>query len=493
MPDAPQNRPTAAREESANVKLAESIKPLLGRAFTVSAEVSGRADGKLPDLAIEYGDLRIVLEAKYDDFDGAIEAAHNRWHALRPRPDMVGAVSYSPRYRTDFEGAIRAAEKVTFALSGDPRHDLHYARRRGEIYDLAQALRRPYSVLARDDDRIEGAVNRIRGALAFFVDAVENYPGMAASLAALLQAGANGERRDVFAQSARMAGLIVFGAALFQIALAKQTTEVQPPHKTLKAAGVRGLEKHWQYIVEEINYHAIFRLAADILALDVSKRAVAHLIDAAREVEDIAHDGIDLMGRVYHQLLADAKTLGAFYTTIPAATLMAGLALHATIGATPIGRALSRSASCASPTRPAAPAPCWLRPRGSWWTTSRARTSAATAAASAAKCARPARATLPAAAGGIDLGLRHFGVRRASHRRDFGFDFAANRLQARAYLPHDYRRDRARHRGRQFGNVGGHDADFSARGAHRERRHRADSAAGCVHHESAVCARHAGQ
>ena len=312
------------------MKLAESLKPLVGRAFTVTAEVSGRADRKLPDIEIQYGKLHIVLEAKYDDFDAAVEAAQNRWHEMQPRPHMVGAVSYAPLYRTDFEGAIRAAAPVEFALCGGPHQDLHAARRSGEIYDLAQALRRPYAVLSRDDDRIENAVNRINGALAFFVDYVERHPGIASKLAELLQAGRNGgDRRDAFSQSARMGGLIVFGAALFQIALAKQTSEVQSPLKTLEEQGVLGLRKHWQFIVEEINYHAIFRLAADILVLDVSKNAVLHLIEAAKDVEDIAHDGIDLMGRIYHQLLADAKTLGAFYTTIPAATMMAGLALHA--------------------------------------------------------------------------------------------------------------------------------------------------------------------
>jgi len=328
------NRPAAAREESANVKLAESLKPLVGRAFTVTAEVSGRADRKLPDLELRYGKLHIVLEAKYDDFDAAVEAAQNRWHEMQPRPDMVGAVSYAPAFRTDFEGAIRAAAPVEFALCGGPHQDLHAARRSGEIYDLAQALRRPYSVLSRDDDRIENAVNRIKGALAFFVDYVDVHPGMAEELAELLQAGRNGgDRRDAFSQSARMGGLIVFGAALFQIALAKQTSEVQSPLKMLEEQGVLGLRKHWRFIVEEINYHAIFRLAADILVLDVSKNAVLHLIERAR----------------------------------------------------------SRSASCASPTRLAAPAPCWRRPRGSCWTTSRARIFAATAAASAASSA-PTRA-----------------------------------------------------------------------------------------------------
>ncbi|MGR3984248.1 MAG: SAM-dependent methyltransferase, partial [Gammaproteobacteria bacterium] len=325
----PANNPT--REEKANADLANCLKPLLGGAFLVEAETSGRADRKLPDIVITYerGGLQIVLEAKNHDFDGAVKAAQNRWHELTPPPDMVGAVSYAPSFKEDFESAVRNGDSVDFALSGERHQDMHALKRSGEIYDLAHALRRPYAALSRDDDAVENAVNGIKGALAVFVGGVQGNHGLLLELARILQASFNGEKEeDVLKQTAKVAGLILFSAALFQFALSKKDRRVRAPNVVLEEEGIAGLDAHWLDILK-INYAAIFRIARQILAQPISKQSVALLIDAARNAEHIAHDGVDLMGRIYHQLLADAKTLGAFYTTIPAATMMAGLALHA--------------------------------------------------------------------------------------------------------------------------------------------------------------------
>ncbi|MDA7969090.1 MAG: SAM-dependent methyltransferase [Gammaproteobacteria bacterium] len=325
----PATAPT--REEKANVLLAESLRSLLGDAVRVEAETSGRADRKLPDILITHkrSGLRIVLEAKYDDFDAAVKAAQNRWDELTPRPDMVGAVSYSPPYKKNFENAVRNGAGIDFALSAEQHQDMHALQRGGEIYDLAHALRRPSAPLHIDDE-VEHAVGRIQGVLADFVDGVLENRGQAMELARILQASFNGEKeKDVLEQTAKMAGLILFGAALFQLALSKEDARVSAPNAVLEEKGVAGLDAHWGYILDEINYAAIFRIARRILTQNIAVRLVAPLVSVAREVEHLAHDGVDLMGRIYHRLLADAKTLGAFYTTIPAATMMAGLVLSA--------------------------------------------------------------------------------------------------------------------------------------------------------------------
>src|SRR5206468_1596908 len=85
--------------------------------------------------------------------------------------------------------------------------------------------------------------------------------------------------------------------------------------------------------LDEVDYIPIFSIARDMLAsmssgprLEQAIRRLAHaalLITAKRAA--LRHD---LMGRVYHRLLADAKYYGAFYTTIPAATLLLKLAVQ---------------------------------------------------------------------------------------------------------------------------------------------------------------------
>ena len=91
----------------------------------------------------------------------------------------------------------------------------------------------------------------------------------------------------------------------------------------------------WKVILDEIDLYPIFSLARQIV-LELtgnpnSDEALRHLAASAMRITTkraaLRHD---LMGRIYHRLLADAKYFGAFYTTVPAATLLVGtlLSIH---------------------------------------------------------------------------------------------------------------------------------------------------------------------
>jgi hypothetical protein len=119
---------------------------------------------------------------------------------------------------------------------------------------------------------------------------------------------------------------------IFQQVLA----QLDPRVTTLERATAEGevadkLIAAWSFVLDEIDYVPIFTLARDILrdlignpGLDDALRTLAV---AARNITArraaLRHD---LMGRVYHRLLADAKYFGAYYTTIPAAALLLKLA-----------------------------------------------------------------------------------------------------------------------------------------------------------------------
>jgi hypothetical protein len=89
---------------------------------------------------------------------------------------------------------------------------------------------------------------------------------------------------------------------------------------------------HWQYITDEINYVPIFKVARELLLAlpanpDVEKALqflAEKALDIVRQRAALRHD---LMGRVYHRLLHEAKYLGTYYTSVPAATLLLKLAL----------------------------------------------------------------------------------------------------------------------------------------------------------------------
>jgi hypothetical protein len=90
---------------------------------------------------------------------------------------------------------------------------------------------------------------------------------------------------------------------------------------------------HWYFILEEINYYPIFHIAHELLSCLAADRssasAVEQLCDAARQIvqwrASLRHD---LAGRIYHRILAEAKYLGAYYTSIPSSVLLLKLALR---------------------------------------------------------------------------------------------------------------------------------------------------------------------
>jgi hypothetical protein len=91
--------------------------------------------------------------------------------------------------------------------------------------------------------------------------------------------------------------------------------------------------QQWQLIEEDIDFIPIFRVAENVLlslpSTPETYQAIRHLGDSAlfisRNSAALRHD---LMGRIFHRLLADAKYYGAFYTKIPAATILLELAIH---------------------------------------------------------------------------------------------------------------------------------------------------------------------
>ena len=329
------------REEHANTLVAQLLR---GLDIDAQAETKGRKDRKHPDLVIRSDKMNILIEAKYDNRKGAEESADG-WLPFKPSaaffgtaakmkvPTVIGALSYAPAFENDPLTAVRNDEMVEFAFkqTDKGKGDWDGRWRNGTVYDLAQSLRRPYAIASRLEDQIKEAVRQIGTSLDEFVGDFRGAPGAQEAVAAALQASlpvAQKERKVALQQSMRLAGLILFGAFLFQIALFnKGIGKVKSPLSFGKKPG--DMLEHWQYILDKINYAAIFRVAITVMtAGSITPSAAMKLCQTALDMSDIARDGVDLMGVIYHELLAElAKPLGAFYTTIPAATMLSALAL----------------------------------------------------------------------------------------------------------------------------------------------------------------------
>ena len=137
--------------------------------------------------------------------------------------------------------------------------------------------------------------------------------------------------------TSRITALVLINAMIFQEELARQDERVTPLRRCISGdlfadPPSRALASHWTYILEDINYLPIFQAARDLIvqlpASEDVERALVFLgeraLDITKRSSPLRHD---LMGRVFHQLLLDAKYLGTYYTSIPAATILLKLAL----------------------------------------------------------------------------------------------------------------------------------------------------------------------
>ena len=130
----------------------------------------------------------------------------------------------------------------------------------------------------------------------------------------------------------RVASLTLVNAMLFQ-ELISQRTNAKTLRKTLESLDIAGeFNRQWKYIEKEIDFAPIFKVAREILlALPSTPETDKALLRLARSAIKISRNRValrhDLMGRIFHRLLADAKFFGAFYTKIPAATLLLKLAV----------------------------------------------------------------------------------------------------------------------------------------------------------------------
>lgn len=131
----------------------------------------------------------------------------------------------------------------------------------------------------------------------------------------------------------RVASLTLANAMLFQEVIS-QREPVKTLRETIESKDIVGeFNVQWKHIESKIDFIPIFKVAREILlALPSSpetdkalRRLAESAIKISRNRAALRHD---LMGRIFHKLLADAKFFGAFYTKIPAATLLLKLAIN---------------------------------------------------------------------------------------------------------------------------------------------------------------------
>jgi len=321
------------REEAVNTILAELL-----REYGLPSRAERRGRRGAPDIQAELktGDT-ILLECKWDDAAGLLENQLTERLAAYPDTLAVAGVLYPARLKQadDIQAALAAAEDLQWWVHGTrgaayPELNI----RTGAASDLADQLR-ALPLELEGVDRVVAAAGIVGYGVERAAQSIAPQVRITRRIADII---AETDRENDRSAALRIACLVLFNALAFQDRLSDVNADVPKvgearPDRTKHGSLILArLRDAWSGVCEGIDYVPVFRLAIDILdelsdALpEVQDGATAALYDAMRRTRHL--EGHDLSGRLFHTLLTDAKFTGAYYTSVPAATMLARLVFH---------------------------------------------------------------------------------------------------------------------------------------------------------------------
>ena len=325
MPPA-RNDPETIREEAVNVPLAQ----MLG-GYGASARAERRSRKGTPDVRVELrtGDS-VLLECKWEGAASSLDDQLDE--RLDAFPDALGLIGvlYPERLRhlANVEDALEVADDIRWWLHGSRGQKMPDHRvRTGTVAELADHLR-ALPLELEGADRVVAATGVVGYAIEQAANQVARHARTSRRITDVI---ASTDREKDRAAARRIGCLVLFNAIAFQDRLAVANGDVPTVRESLRT-GARGLRDTWLTICDEIDYVPVFELAASILdiLIDAPEDSHSPVIDPlVRAMENTRRlEGHDLSGRLFHTLLTDAKFTGAYYTSVPAATLLSRLVFH---------------------------------------------------------------------------------------------------------------------------------------------------------------------
>ena len=327
------------REEVINTQLAVWISKL---GVTADAETIHLHGTHRPDVLFRLRGLRVVIEGKFagtpdperqvlDDARKRVRAGIAHIAAATVYPDRLRTVPTTKLIDALAEARLRYAIVTETAERGTWFE--------GTPAALMEALRRAQEALARDDI-VETTAKALHARLVSVAQLWADQTGAGDRLSGILgitpPRGESPDKAEARRETAaKVSALVLANALIFQEQLALTDARVQPLRKVETAPDVvSALATHWCWIWEHINYVPIFQLGERVLnelpSAPGTTTAVTAVLGQAKAIcaqqAALRHD---LMGRIYHWLLHEAKYLGTYYTSVPAATLLLKLTLAA--------------------------------------------------------------------------------------------------------------------------------------------------------------------
>ena len=313
--------PETIREEAANVLLAQLL-----RDHGLSARAERRSRRGAPDIRVDLRTGLAIVECKWDGGRGLLKDQLNG--RLTDFPQALGT------FGVLYPEQLRHAEDTKAGLeTADLQWWLHGTRgaareqpsvRLGSVRELADELR-TFPLDLEDVDRVTAAAGVVGHALEQAAGPVAQHARLARRIADII---AKADQEKDRAAALRIGCLVLFNALAFQDRLATANDAVPTVREALHQ-GIPGLRDAWNFICERINYVPVFELAVSILDVladgpdETQLPVIQPLLDAVQRTRKV--EGHDLSGRLFHTLLTDAKFTGAYYTSVPAATLLSRL------------------------------------------------------------------------------------------------------------------------------------------------------------------------
>ena len=330
----------AARVKETEVNREEALNVLLAQMLSqrgVPAKPERRSRKGAPDVRVALRSGLILLECKWEGSESLLEAQLQERRAAFPEALAVLGVLYPNRlrYTEDTQAALEQADDLQWWQASLPTL-LDLAKvsppepRRmssGSVDDLADNLR----ILPLDlqgVDQVQAAAGSVEYALEQAAYQLAKHERIARRIADII---AETDQEKNRAAALRIGCLALFNALAFQDRLARVNDDVDTVSEDLRQ-GIPSLRNAWRFICDNIDYVPVFGLASQILDVlldgpaDVRTPVIAPLVKAVDETRRV--EGHDLSGRLFHTLLTDAKFTGAYYTSVPAATLLARLVFH---------------------------------------------------------------------------------------------------------------------------------------------------------------------
>ena len=299
--------------------------------YGASARAERRSRRGVPDVRVELrtGDS-VLLECKWEGAAGSLDDQLDE--RLDAFPDALGLIGvlYPERLRhlANVEDALEVADDIRWWLHGSRGQKMPDHRvRTGTVAELADHLR-ALPLELEGPDRVVAATGVVGYAIEQAANQVARHARTSRRITDVI---ASTDREKDRAAARRIGCLVLFNAIAFQDRLAVANGDVPTVRESLRT-GARGLRDTWLRICDEIDYVPVFELAASILdiLIDAPEDSHSPVIDPlVRAMENTRRlEGHDLSGRLFHTLLTDAKFTGAYYTSVPAATLLSRLVFH---------------------------------------------------------------------------------------------------------------------------------------------------------------------